>query len=210
MSPALMFRRKLLFHVRRHLLPLAWSRILTFWWRLLGMRIGTGVRLYSIRVTWPHRVYLGDRCSLEHSIYFNIAGGYRDAGGVTLGSGTFVGSGCEFNITSSITVGENCLIASGCRFIDHNHGTATDTTMKAQVEEEAPIQIGSDVWIGANCVVLKGVFIGDGAIVAAGSVVTKPLDSMSVYAGVPARLIRRRISATATHQEVVPESESSL
>lgn len=202
---ALVFRRKVLFHVRRHIIPLACSRMLTVWWRLLGMHIGSNVRLYPIRVTWPHRVTLGDSCSLEHSIYFNIAGGYRDRGGVTLGNGTFVGSGCEFNITSSITVGANCLIASGCRFIDHNHGTATNTTMKNQVEEEDPILIGSNVWIGANSVVLKGVCIGDGAIVAAGSVVTKSLDAMSVYAGVPARLMRRR-SPTETAHLVVPQA----
>lgn len=158
------------------------------------MQIGKDVRLYPLRVTWPHRVFLGDGCSLEHSIYFNVAGGYRESGGVRLGRGTFVGSGCEFNVTDSVTVGEECLIASGCRFIDHNHGTGTGTAMKEQVEEEDPIVVGSNVWIGANCVVLKGVRIGDGAIVAAGSVVTKSLAAMGVYAGVPARLVRPRLS----------------
>ena len=192
MFPNSVFRRKLLFRLRRHTLPLLCSRVYTAWWRLLGMHIGRHVRLYPIRVTWPHRVTLGDSVSLEHSIYFNIAGGYRDAGGVLIGSGTFVGSGCEFNIVSSITVGTNCLIASGCRFIDHNHGTAVGTLIKAQVEVEDPITIGSDVWIGANSVVLKGVSIGDNTIVAAGSVVTRPLEAMSIYAGAPARLIRRR------------------
>lgn len=168
------------------------SRLRVAWWRLLGMQVGKGVRLHSCRVTWPHRVQLGNFCSLEHSIYFNIAGGYRETGGVALGQGTFVGSGCEFNITSAITVGENCLIASGCRFIDHNHGIEVGVPMKQQEEREEPITIGSDVWIGANCVVLKGVYIGDGAIVAAGSVVTKPLQSMGIYAGAPARLMRFR------------------
>ncbi len=198
MSRNTVFRRKLLFRLRRHTLPLLCSRVYTAWWRLLGMHIGHQVRLYPIRVTWPHRVTLGDSVSLEHSIYFNIAGGYRDAGGVLIGSGTFVGSGCEFNIISSITVGTNCLIASGCRFIDHNHGTAVGTLIKAQEEEEGPISIGSDVWIGANCVILKGVSIGDNTIVAAGSVVTKPLDAMGIYAGVPARLVRRRTDVAGT------------
>lgn len=162
------------------------------YWRMLGMHIGHKVRLCALRVTWPHRITLSDGCSLEHSIYFNVAGGYRDGEGVFLGKGTFVGSGCEFNITSSITVGEQCLIASGCRFIDHNHGTAVAAVMKDQVEDESPITIGSNVWIGVNCVVLKGVSIGDGAIVAAGSVVTRSLPGMGVYAGVPAKLLRVR------------------
>lgn len=186
------FRLKLLFRLRRHTLPLIASRLRVAYWRTLGMTIGERVRLYPLRVTWPHRVTLGDGCSLEHSIYFNVAGGYRPDGGIVLGKGTFVGSGCEFNITSGITIGEQCLIASGCRFIDHNHGTITSAFMKDQMEDESPITVGANVWIGVNCVVLKGVSIGDGAIVAAGSVVTKSLESMGVYAGVPARLIRYR------------------
>ncbi len=185
--------RKLLFRFRCHTLPIFLSRIRSIYWRSLGMRVGRNVRMNSLRVTWPHRVNLGDGCSLEHNIYFNVAGGYRPSGGVTIGAGTFIGSGCEFNITSAITVGNQCLIASGCRFVDHNHGTDTSSVMKSQVELEDPIIIGSDVWMGVNCVVLKGVSIGDGAIVAAGSVVTRSLGSMGVYAGVPAKLLKMRV-----------------
>ncbi len=205
------FRRKLLFRFRRHTLPIVVSRLRVAWWRLHGMQIGQAVRMSSMRVTWPHRVHLGDACSLEHSIYFNVAGGYRTDGGVFLGQGTFVGSGCEFNITAAITVGANCLIASGCRFIDHNHGTEVGIPMKLQKEEEDPICIGPDVWIGANCVILKGVSIGEGAIVAAGSVVTKSLQSMGIFAGVPARLLRLRTTDEANdHVPILTEAGTVL
>jgi maltose O-acetyltransferase len=55
-----------------------------------------------------------------------------------------------------------------------------------------PTKIGRDVWIGANAVVLGGVTIGDGAVVAAGSVVTKDVEPGAIVVGNPARLVRRR------------------
>ena len=193
------FRRRLLFRLRRHSLPLTLSRLRVAYWRALGMQIGSAVRLYDLRVTWPHRVSLGGGCSLEHGIYLNCAGGYKRGFGISIGENCFIGSGCEFNITSQITIGRTCLIASGTRFIDHNHGTEVGVPMKLQVEEEQPIIVGNDVWIGVNSVVLKGVSIGDGAIVAAGSVVTKPVPAMSIVGGVPARFIRSRLSSDTHH-----------
>lgn len=59
--------------------------------------------------------------------------------------------------------------------------------------ELKPVTIGSDVWIGANCIILPGVSIGDGSVVAAGSIVTKSVPPHTVVAGVPARVIRERI-----------------
>ena len=184
--------QKLVFGVRRHYLPLAMSAFRAFYWRALGMSVGPDVRLGKMVVTWPHKIALAERCSLEHGVYFNAAGGHSSGSAITIGAGTFIGSGCEFNAIDSIRIGRDCLIASGSRFVDHNHGTELGTTMKLQPEIAAPIVVGSDVWIGANCVVLKGVTIGDGAIVAAGSIVTKSVEAYTIVGGAPARLIRPR------------------
>ena len=184
--------QKIIFRIRRHYLALGMSLARRLYWRALGMNVGPGVRLGKLVVTWPHKVSLAERCSLEQGIYFNAAGGYSASPAITIGPGTFVGSNCEFNAIESIQVGSNCLIASGCRFIDHNHGIVLGVPIKLQPETSEPIVLGSDVWIGANCVVLKGVTIGDGAIVAAGSVVTKPVEAYAIVGGAPARLIRMR------------------
>ena len=64
--------------------------------------------------------------------------------------------------------------------------------MKHQPERSAEILVGSDVWFGVNCTILKGVAIGDGAIIAAGSVVTKNVPPLAIVAGVPARILRFR------------------
>ncbi len=185
--------QKLIFRFRRHYVPLTSSALRSWYWRLLGMEVGKGTRMAKITVTWPHKIALGERCSLEQGVYFNAAGGHSGGVTIAIGAGTFIGSGCEFNGIESIRIGQTCLIASGSRFIDHNHGTDLGSPMKLQPEVSAPILVGSDVWIGTNCIVLKGVTIGDGAIVAAGSVVTKPVEAYTIVGGVPARLIRSRL-----------------
>ncbi len=199
-SPSLTFFRKALFRIRQHYFTLSLSAVRVFYWRLLGMKIGAGAKLSTLRVSWPHKISLGKRCSLEHSIYLNVVGGYSDGIAIDIGEGTFIGSGSEFNILSRITVGPSCLIASGSRFIDHNHGMDLGSPMKEQSEVHCEIKIGADVWIGANCIVLKGVTIGDGAIIAAGSVLTTSVAPYSIYGGVPARLIRCRSQRYDGHQ----------
>ena len=187
------FFRKLLFRFRWHYLLLLGSALRAFYWRSLGMHIGKGTRLLKIRVTWPHRITIGASCNLEHEIYFKVAGGYQNKVSIVIGDGCFIGSFCEFNVIDSLVIGPSTLIASGTRFIDHDHGKTLGSPMKDQPEQSACIIVGSDVWIGVNCVVLKGVVIGSGAIVAAGSVVTRDVPPMAIVGGIPARILRYRL-----------------
>jgi acetyltransferase-like isoleucine patch superfamily enzyme len=64
--------------------------------------------------------------------------------------------------------------------------------MRFQLQDIRPIEIGKNVWIGANSVILKGIEIGDGGVVGAGSVVTKSIPANEIWAGNPARKIRER------------------
>jgi acetyltransferase-like isoleucine patch superfamily enzyme len=158
----------------------------------LGMKIGSGTVLSKIYITWPHQVRLGNNCILEQNIYFKFDGLWKSEPSIIIGDKVFLGTGCEFNIRQGITIGENTLVASGCRFIDHDHGTNINQIMRVQHGPEKAINIGHDVWLGCNVVVLKGVEIGDGAIVAAGAVVTKSILQNEIWAGVPARKIGDR------------------
>lgn len=76
------------------------------------------------------------------------------------------------------------------KFRDFDHGKLT---VPSEVIKSAPV-IGHDVWIGANCFIARGVTIGDGAVIAAGSVVTKDIAPYAVAGGVPAKVLRMRFS----------------
>lgn len=91
-----------------------------------------------------------------------------------------------------ISIGDNTLIASGSQFIDHDHGIDKNQLMRFQYGPEAEINIEEDVWIGANVIVLKGVSIGKGAVIAAGAVVNKSIPSYEIWGGVPAKKIGER------------------
>ena len=197
------FVRKVFFRVKQIYVANTLCRIRKAYWRLQGMQIGRDVRFSSLDITWPHKVSLGDRCSLEHGIYLNAAGPYTEKVSIELGEGCFIGTGCEFNITSHVRIGKNSLIASGTRFIDHNHGTICDTCMKDQPDISMPIRVGDDVWIGANSIILRGVTIGDGAIVAAGSVVTRSVAPYTIVAGCPARPQRDRRELSGAGAQLV-------
>lgn len=159
---------------------------------LLGMKIGDGTVLSKLYVTWPNQVAIGTNCMLEHDIHFKFDGIWESGPAIILNDNVFVGFGCEFNIRKSIVIGANTLIASGCKFIDHDHGITPGELMRKQPGPELPIRIGANVWLGCNVVVLKGVEIGDGAVVAAGAVVTKLIQPNEIWAGVPARKIGER------------------
>ena len=91
-------------------------------------------------------------------------------------------------------IGPHALIGSGCRFVDHDHGFASRAVPMARqaTGSEAAITLEEDVWIGAEAVILKGVTIGRGAIIAAGSVVTKSVGAFEIWGGLPARKIGMR------------------
>jgi acetyltransferase-like isoleucine patch superfamily enzyme len=158
---------------------------------MIGAAVGRGTTLSRLYITWPHQVQLGANCRIEHDVYFHYDGIYLAGPSIIIGDDTFVGHHCEFNIRQSIVVGNHGNIAAGCKFIDHNHNAGySDRKNRVPDPKGAPILIGKYVWMGVNVVVLAGVNIGDGAVIAAGSVVTKSVPSGQLWGGIPARLIR--------------------
>ena len=167
------------------------------YWRLFGMVIGQGTTLARVHVTWPHQVSFGERCRVEHDVYFKFDGIYRPGPSLVFADDVFIGSGCEFNIRAGLHVGRHCLIASGCRFVDHDHGFATRAVPMSEQTSgaEAAIVLEEDVWLGANVIVLKGVTVQRGAIIAAGSVLTRSVGAFEIWGGTPARMLRSRPDA---------------
>jgi acetyltransferase-like isoleucine patch superfamily enzyme len=164
------------------------------WYSFLGMHVGHETVLPNVKVTWPHQVSIGNNCALESNITFKFDGVWQPGPSIQIMNRVFLGSGCEFNIREGIIIGNDSNIASGCRFIDHDHGIEDGRLIGSQPSNEEAIKLGDDVWLGCNVVVLKGVQIGDGAVVGAGAVVTKSILSKEIWAGVPARKIGQRSS----------------
>lgn len=96
--------------------------------------------------------------------------------------------------TSSVTIGRNCLIAANTQIMDSSGHDLLLERPELRLESKgssSPVTIGDNVWIGSDCIILPGVTIGDGSVVAAGSVVTGNVPPRAVVGGVPARVIRQ-------------------
>ena len=181
-------------HVRRH--RFAWWR--RFVLRRLGMSIGCESTVGRIEVNWPHQVSIGNHTSVGDGVVMDYCHGVHHAGpAMIVGDRCFLGRGVELNCRVGIHIGDDCLIAAGCRLIDHDHGMSPDQPMRVQNGPEGPIVLEDDVWLGVNVVVLKGVRIGRGAVVAAGGIVTKSVPSMEIWGGVPARRLGSRSTAAS-------------
>lgn len=130
-----------------------------------------------------------------HSTAF-ISYGARFFGpqGIEIGANTFIGP--HVNIVANDTtvkIGENVLIAAGTKIIGRNHNyQSKEKTIREQGYTQSPIVIENNVWIGYHVVILSGVTIGEGAIIAAGSVVTKDVEANKIVGGIPARTLKER------------------
>ena len=105
---------------------------------------------------------------------------------IRIGKRCSIGDRTEIHAGSLVDIGDETIIAWDCVIMDRDYHSAGTGT-----EDIRPVVIGSGVWIGCRAIILKGVTIGDGAIVAAGSVVTKDVPEHCLVAGNPARIIRK-------------------
>ena len=122
----------------------------------------------------------------------------RNGERITIGDGVHVGErSCLWagNSHGRITLGDKALLGPEVYVTASNYGTAWGTPIMDQPTEEADVVVGADVWLGVRSVVVAGVTIGDGAVVAAGAVVTRDVPAGAIVAGVPARVIGRRAGA---------------
>lgn len=156
-----------------------------------GAKLSSKVRVSeNCRFTLPSQVSLGHRVVLEPNSTFKLV---SDKARIDIEDYAFVGRGCLFDISGELSIGKGTLLAPDCFVVDHNHGVAAGEMIWTQPCVYKPVTIGSDVWLGARSVILPGVHIGDGAVVAAGAVVTKSVEPMTIVAGVPAKFVRDRI-----------------
>jgi len=116
---------------------------------------------------------------------------YTDFGkNIHIGERVFINSCCCFQDQGGISLDDDCLIGHQVVIATINHGLKPEDRFNNYV---APVSLGKNVWIGSGAMILPGVSIGDNAVVAAGSVVTKDVAAGTVVAGNPARFIKNVI-----------------
>ncbi|MCB0887051.1 MAG: sugar O-acetyltransferase [Propionibacteriaceae bacterium] len=106
---------------------------------------------------------------------------------IRIGEGVFINSGCAFQDQGGVTIGDGALIGHNVVIATLNHGL--DPAKRADLIP-APVVVGAGAWIGSNATILPGVTIGDGAVVAAASVVTRDVPPRTIAVGSPARVVR--------------------
>ncbi|MCI8396870.1 MAG: acyltransferase [Clostridia bacterium] len=135
------------------------------------------------------RISLGKRSELKVNGRFGVGFGSDirvfDNAKLELGSGYFNGF-VQIVCAKSIKIGEDVAIARDVIIRDTDAHEIIDGNHK----KEANVVIGNHVWIGTRAIIMKGVNIGEGAIIGAGSIVTKDIPANSIAVGVPARVIR--------------------
>lgn len=107
---------------------------------------------------------------------------------IHLGKNVFINSCCHFQDQGGITIGNNVLIGHNVVIATLNHNPIPE--LRASILPK-PVKIGNNVWIGANATILPGVTIEDGAIIAAGAVVTKNVKKNTIVGGNPAKVIKK-------------------
>lgn len=162
--------------------------------RLRGYGISRSAILYGQNVFFQsekNSIVISDHTRLGHGV--RIKSGFQ--GKIIIGKSVLIDDNSYVSAHERIVIGDESMIAANVYIVDFNHLYPLQKSKKligkkSGYEAEA-IVIGRYVWIGANAVILKGVTIGDNAVVGASSVVTKDVPENTVVAGCPAKVIKR-------------------
>lgn len=110
-------------------------------------------------------------------------------------SAMFLSTVAKVKIGNNVMFGPHVFIITGDHRIDFIGKYMIDIKEKEKLpENDMDVIVNNDVWIGANVIILKGVTIGEGSVIAAGSVVTKDVGPFSIYGGIPAKKIKDRFT----------------
>ena len=143
----------------------------------------------SLKVTDGASIYIGNSVSVSRGVTI-----VAQAGSIRIGDNVFVGAWSTITAKDKIIIGNDTLIGERVTIRDQDHKIdgLYNVPMAQAGFSVFPITMGSDVWIGAGAVILKGVSIGDGAVIGANAVVSKDVEPRTIVGGVPARVIGYR------------------
>jgi acetyltransferase-like isoleucine patch superfamily enzyme len=186
------------FMARNHMLSLKYARLIV---RLLRRRFLTP---YGRRLTLAGLCFIGPRVTLQIGKTARIELGRWSwlghgtkirchEGVVSIGAKTVLGQECTISAFQHVSIGRECVIADRVMLIDFDHGMVeVERPIRLQGIYKRDTRIGNNVWIGYGACILRGVTVGDNAVIGTCAVVTKDVPANAVVGGVPARIIRMR------------------
>ena len=127
---------------------------------------------FKIAITKGAYLSIGRRMRTRNNVSFRI----YNRGKVKIGNNCFFNDSCSINCQKNIDIGNNCICGQNVMFFDHDHDYKNDINNFIRDD----IKVGDNVWIGANCIILKGVTIGDNVVIAAGTIVKKSINKNSL------------------------------
>ena len=161
------------------------------------IKVGSGFNLMeyaTLNALSYDGVEIGNNFTLGKYAVIECTGVLRNVGNsLKIGNNVGINHYCFIGVRGNITIGDNVIFGPRVNIFSENHNfDRLDISIKNQGVTKEDTIIGNDVWIGASVSIMPGVKVGNGCVIAAGSVVTKDIVDFSVVAGVPAKIIKNR------------------
>ena len=138
------------------------------------------------------RIVIGDNVTIGNRQAWVVSPNLVDQPELIIGDNTTINYCTEISVEVKVEIGSHCIIAGETKIFDNNsHSLHLENDRRMSQKDIAPVRIEDHVWIGMRAIILKGVTIGRGSVVAAGSIVTKDVPPMTLVAGNPARVIKK-------------------
>jgi acetyltransferase-like isoleucine patch superfamily enzyme len=164
-----------------------------------GRHLHTGIFVHWVQ--GKGELLVGDDVNIQGKCNFFFAARYSERPRLIIGDHTGIGHNCSFTVGKEIRIGKHCRFGSAVAVFDAPGHPADPVARLAGLPsadgEVRPIAIGDNVWIGTGAVIFPGVTIGDGSIVAMGSVVMTDVPGNTMVAGNPARQVRTLVPSAA-------------
>ncbi len=175
------------------------SRWRNIYYRFLGVKLNGYVWLRQVEIPRNYSdIEIEANCALDRGVTLLCSGEALTHPKILIGANTYLNRHTFIDAILSVTLGHDCAVGPNCYITDHDHGLDIQLPPLQQPMIANKTKIGDRVWLGANVTVLKGVHIGDDAVIGAGSVVTKDIPAGAIAVGVPAQVIKSKELPTVT------------
>jgi acetyltransferase-like isoleucine patch superfamily enzyme len=191
-GPLALFR----FMRANHMLSRSYLHLLA---RFLWLKLRHGKRLQTDGICFicpGVQLEIGPRATLRIGRWAWLGHGTKirvHEGEVSIGAKTVMGQECTISAFQRVCIGRDCIVADRVMLIDFDHGVVeVERPIRLQGIYKRDVHVGHNVWLGYGACILRGVVVGDNAIIGTSAVVTKEVPANAVVGGSPARLIRMR------------------